>query len=366
MRLRSIALYRVKIPFHEPFRIAGGEVSQKEAIVVKIDTTDGIIGFGEASPMSGSFYSQDTPDSAWNFLTEQLVPFALSQEDIPVEQFAEQLNTYTTEPFARAGLEGALWDAHARKRNLPLYALLGGEKKDIPSGAAIGLFPTIEELLIRVEQLLQAGYKRIKIKIQPGWDSEPLQAIRRRFGDIPLMVDANASYSITEHRPSLQELDRFGLMMIEQPLAKEAFEESAELQRQLQTPICADESAYSLNALEEIIRRKSAKIINIKVQRVGGLLNARRIAELAMQAGLPCWLGTMPELGIASTQGLHLATHAAFQFPTDIEASDRWYIDDIIEPKIQLHNEGNIILTDWRVSMQKIEQYLVQSAAFSA
>ncbi|HZV13298.1 MAG TPA: o-succinylbenzoate synthase, partial [Candidatus Kapabacteria bacterium] len=364
--LRSIRLYRVKIPFHEPFRIAGGEVSEKEAIAVEVNTADGITGFGEASPMAGNFYSSDTPDSAWKFLTEQLVPFALSLKDTPIEQFAEHLNAFTSEPFARAGLEGALWDAHSRQTGIPLYALLGGEKKDIPSGAAIGLFPTIDELLLRIEQFLQTGYQRIKIKIQPGWDSEPLQAIRERFGDIPLMVDANTSYSMQEHILALRELDQFGLMMIEQPLAKNSFEESAELQRQLKTPICADESAYSMSALEDIIRLGSAKIINIKVQRVGGLLNARRMAERTMQAGLPCWLGTMPELGIASAQGLHLATHPAFQFPTDIEASDRWYIDDIIEPKIQLHAGGNIALADWNVSMQKIHYYIVQSAAFSA
>lgn len=316
--------------------------------------------------MTGSFYSADTPDSAWDFLVKELVPFTLSQEDAAVEEFADQLNVFHVEPFARAGLEGALWDAHARHMNVPLYTLLGGEKKDIPSGAAIGMFPTIDELLARVERFLYEGYRRIKIKIQPGWDAEPLQAIRQRFDDIPLMVDANASYSMKDHRSALQGLDAFGLMMIEQPLAKDAFEDSAELQRQLQTPICADESAYSMDALEKIIRLKSAKIINIKVQRVGGLLNARRIAERAMQAGLPCWLGTMPELGIASAQGLHLAAHPAFQYPTDVEASDRWFGDDIIEPKIEITPKGFITPAEWTISPEKIRRYTVRNAAFSA
>ncbi|HET7152329.1 MAG TPA: o-succinylbenzoate synthase, partial [Candidatus Kapabacteria bacterium] len=321
---------------------------------------------GEASPMTGSFYSADTPDSAWDFLVKELVPFALSQEDAAIEEFADRLNAFHVEPFARAGLEGALWDAQARQMGVPLYSLLGGERKDIPSGAAIGMFPTIDELLARVERFLHEGYRRIKIKIQPGWDAEPLQAIRQRFGGIPLMVDANASYAMNDHRSALQGLDAFGLMMIEQPLAKDAFEDSAELQRHLQTPICADESAYSMDVLEKIIRLKSAKIINIKVQRVGGLLNARRVAERALQAGLPCWLGTMPELGIASSQGLHLATHPAFQYPTDVEASDRWFVDDIIEPKIDITPKGFITPAEWAVSPEKIRRYTVRNAAFSA
>jgi len=366
MRIRSVRLDRVVIPFLEPFRIANGEVSKKEAIIVSIQTTDGVRGVGEASPMGGSFYSDETPDSTWKFLNEVLIPHVFTLPDYSPEQFAEYLNQFTHEPFARAGLEGAVWEAYAHQIGSPLYALLGGKRTDIPSGAAIGLFDTIDELLSRVEKFLHFGYRRIKIKIQPGWDIEPLRAIRNRFGNIPLMVDANASYGIDRDVSIFNEIDQFGLMMIEQPLAKESFEESAELQRRLQTPLCADESAYSFEALEKIIELRSAKIINIKVQRVGGLYNAKRMAERAMRAGMPCWLGTMPELGIASAQGLHLASHPAFQYPTDIEASDRWYREDIISPNIEVEPSGVIVLRNWGADAAKISRFSIEEKVFSA
>jgi O-succinylbenzoate synthase len=209
-----------------------------------------------------------------------------------------------------------------------------------------------------VRRYVDEGYQRVKIKIQPGWDVEPVTAIRAQFPELPLMVDANAAYTI-DNLPAFRELDRFQLMMIEQPLAANAIAEAGELQSQLKTPLCADESAESLASLAQLVKHSAARIINIKVQRVGGLSEALLMLQTARAAGLQCWVGTMPELGIASAQALQLAMHEDFSFPTDIEASSRWYVDDVIEPAIEIDHGGFIKVpeTGFSVSREKIERY---------
>jgi O-succinylbenzoate synthase len=209
----------------------------------------------------------------------------------------------------------------------------------------------------------------VKIKIQPGWDVEPVVAVREAFPQLPLMVDANAAYAISDLE-IFRELDRFQLLMIEQPLASNAIAEAGELQANLKTPLCADESAESMAALDELITHRAARVINIKVQRVGGLSEALLMLSTARAAGLQCWVGTMPELGIASAQGLHLAMHDGFTFPTDIEASARWYVDDVIEPAIEIEETGSIKVpagagTGFEVSREKVERYTTAVESFS-
>jgi O-succinylbenzoate synthase len=299
-----------------------------------------------------------------------LIPSVLQSGAIDVTHFYEQLRTLPGDRFAKAGLEGALWDAYAQTVSAPLCELFGAGARAIPSGVAIGIYDQVAELLERVERYVAEGYRRVKIKIQPGWDVEAVAAVRARFPDVPLMVDANAAYTIAD-LAVFRELDSYALMMIEQPLAREAHEEAAELQREIHTPLCADESADSLATLASLIAKRAARIINIKVQRVGGLTEARLMLEQARAAGLECWVGTMPELGVASAQGLHLAAHAGFTYPTDIEASARWYIDDIVEPAIEIDASGLIQLpagpgTGYRVSREKVERYSIAAQVFAA
>jgi O-succinylbenzoate synthase len=369
MRCQLIRLHWIRIALHEPFRISNGEVLERDAILVEIEA-DGRTGWGEAAPMPGSFYSNDTPESTWDFLRRRLVPSFLEHPEFDAKRLSDWLQGFDGEPFAKAGLEGAVWDLAANVEAKPLWQMLGGSHRPIESGAAIGLKPTTQELLERVETFLGEGYRRIKIKIEPGRDVALVHAIRGRFGDIPLMVDANGSYTL-EHTGIFGELDHFGLMMIEQPLAREAIAEHAELQKRLRTPICLDESAETLSAIEEIIRIRSGRILNIKVQRMGGLWQARRAHDLAQAAGIPCWMGTMPELGVASAQGLHLATLPNFTLPSDIEASARWYADDIISPQIEISGEGFIQLPDgpgmgYAVDRRKIEKYRLRLEEFRA
>jgi O-succinylbenzoate synthase len=299
-----------------------------------------------------------------------LIPTVLNAGEIDVSRFYEQMRKHPGDAFAKAGIEGALWDAYANVVKVPLGELLGARARPIPSGVAIGIYDHVEDLIERVTRYIAQGYQRVKIKIQPGWDIEPAAAVKARFPDLPLMVDANAAYSLAD-AAVFSELDGQGLMMIEQPLSREAHAEAGELQRRLRTPLCADESAESIAALASLIENKAAKIINIKVQRVGGLSESRLMLTAARAAGLECWVGTMPELGVASAQGLHLATLDAFTYPTDIEASTRWYVDDVIAPLIEIDAQGYIRLpagpgTGYRVDREKVEQYSVAGATFAS
>jgi O-succinylbenzoate synthase len=353
-----VVLHRVRVPFVEPFRISNGVVAEKDSILIELTTGDGITGWGEASPMSGSFYSSDTPDSSWTVLKDQFAPALLSLDHVEAGTFHEFLREQAGDQFSRAGLEGAVWDAYAKMRRVPLCELLGIQTRAVPSGVAIGIFDTVDELLDRVGRYVAEGYRRVKIKIQPGWDVEPVAAVREKFPAVPLMVDANAAYTI-EDLQVFRELDRFQLLRIEQPLAARAITEAGELQSKLKTPLCADESAESLADVDQLIKHEAARIINIKVQRVGGLSEALSMLQTARAAGLQCWVGTMPELGIASAQALHLAMHEGFTFPTDIEASSRWYVDDIVEPAIEINQHGFIEVpqTGFSVSREKIARY---------
>jgi len=368
--IKSIVLHRVRVPLIEPFRISNGAVAEKDAILVEVKTDDGMVGWGEASPMSGSFYSPDTPDSTWAALTTLLIPEVLDDGPVDITRYYERLRTLPSNAFAKAGIEGALWDAYAQTLGVPLCQLLGARPRPVPSGVAIGIYDQVSELLDRVERYLAEGYQRVKIKIEPGWDVEPVAAVRARFSDVPLMVDANGAYTIAD-AAVFRELDAYGLMMIEQPFARDAHAEAAELQPQLRTPLCADESAESMESLASLIAEGAARIINIKVQRVGGLSEGRLMLERARAAGLECWVGTMPELGVASAQGLHFATLDGFTYPTDIEASTRWYVDDVIEPRIEIDKRGFIQVPSgpgmgYRVVREKVHKYSIAFKEFAA
>jgi len=361
--IKSAVLHRVRVPFVEPFRISNGVVAEKDAILVELTTSDGVVGWGEASPMSGSFYSSDTPEGSWTALRDQLVPALVSLGHVDVDRFHEFLREQPADQFSRAGIEGALWDAYANKRDTALCKLFGIQPRAVPSGVAIGIFDTTDDLIDRVRRYIAEGYQRVKIKIQPGWDVEPVAAVRAKFPEIPLMVDANAAYTPGDLQ-MFRELDRFNLMMIEQPLAANAIAEAGELQAHLETPLCADESAESIASLDQLIKQKAARIINIKVQRVGGLSEALLMLKTVRAAGLRCWVGTMPELGVASAQALHLAMHDGFSFPTDIEASTRWYVDDVVAPAINIDQNGFIHVphgpgTGFKVSREKVERYTI-------
>jgi len=331
--MNAITLIHIDVPMTEPFRISSGEVCSKESILVQIER-DGAAAFGEASPMSGAFYSRETPDSSWNFLREAAIPRLLAEgtfrSDFVLRAMAEG-----DDKFAWAGVEGALWDLAVQEEGGSFGERMGVQPAPIASGLAVGIYPTIGELVEACRRYMQAGYQRLKIKIQPGWDIEPLRAVREAFPGVPLMVDANAAYS-EEHFPIFDEIDKMGLLMIEQPLAEKNLAGSAQLQARLATPVCLDESASDLAAVERALQIGACRIVNIKIQRVGGLLAAKRIYDFCASQGVPNWMGTMPELGLGALHALYMALLPNCSYPTDVEASRRWFADDIVDPPIEV------------------------------
>lgn len=366
MKIDRITLTHVRVPLVEPFKISSGEVSEKDGILVGV-SSEGLVGYGESSPMSGSFYSDETPDSAWNCLTKELVPLVLQSKPGSIEEVNTVLDRISGNAFAKAGIETAFWDLEAHMRAEPLNVFLGATRNQVESGLAVGIYPTVCDLLRAIEKYLVEGYKRLKIKIQPGWDVKPLGEVRGEFGNISLMVDANCAYTQSD-LDHLKTLDDFDLMMIEQPLPKDDLEGHAKLQVTIRTPVCLDESAKDLDAVRKAIQLKSCRIVNIKIQRVGGLQNARKMHDLCQDSGIPVWGGTMPELGIGGAQTVHLATMKNFGFPTDVESSKRWFVDDIIEPLLEVR-EGMITLPSgsgnaYRIDSRKVRKYKIREESF--
>jgi len=334
-RFDSAEAVRISIPMHEPFRISSGEVSCKEAILLRISDGDAF-GWGESSAMPGAFYSNDTPDSCEQQLI-QAIPDLIGREFSTILALETELRRRALSPFVRVAFECAAWELLARKQNISLRELFGLPQQDVETGLAVGLYASIAELQSALERYRPSDYSRLKIKIKRGQDIALVQAVRKWYGNIPLFVDANADYTESD-LAIFQQLDAFGLMMFEQPFAKADVETSKKLQKSIKTPICWDEGVESANDVYQAAELDAARIVNIKLQRVGGYLEAFRIIEACVQKHIPVWMGTMPELGVGSAQTLALASHPACRFPTDVEPSDRWYIDDVLSPALQINN----------------------------
>jgi O-succinylbenzoate synthase len=360
LRIREAAAYRISIPLVEPFRISSGAISDKEAVLVWLSDGNSF-GWGESSAMSGSFYSTETPEQCWHELVDTLIPSVLGREFASIEALNIYLEAATPNRFARVAVETAAWELLARGQNKAVDQLLGFPARPIPSGLAVGLYGSPEELLAAIERQQPRRYRRLKIKIKRRQDVQLVRAVRERYGDIPLYVDANADYT-REDFHVFEELDQFDLMMFEQPLAKDDLEGAAMLQRRVRTPVCLDESIETAELAEQAIRMGSCRIVNMKLQRVGGLTEALRIVEVCRSAGVPLWMGTMPELGVGSAQALALAASPAFVLPTDVEPSRRWYVDDILTPELGISQDGFICPppgSGWRyeVDQSKVAQY---------
>lgn len=349
LRMRPVAIdrieaVRVSIPMVEPFRISSGEVSRKDAIILRMSNGRSF-GWGESSAMPGAFYSNDTPDSCQQQLVETALPQLAGVQFSTMQELEAALLSWRLSPFVRVAVETAAWEMLARSRNQSLRELFGlPPQASAPSGLAVGLYDSLDELYAAIERFQVQHYSRLKIKIKQGYDLALVKAVRQWYGDIPLFVDANADYT-HEHLPIFRELDSFNLMMFEQPFKRDDIETSAALQRQVSTPLCFDEGIETAGDVHAAADLDACRIVNIKLQRVGGYLESFRVMEACVQRSLPFWMGTMPELGIGSAQALVLASHPACTFPTDVELSSRWYCDDILTPALQLQH-GSLEIPD--------------------
>ena len=343
MKLEAIELRRIGMPLVAPFRTSFGTETARDVLLVRAVTPDGE-GWGECVAMSEPLYSSEYVDMAQHVITHHLVPRLFDTGDLTAARVADVLAPVKGHPMAKAALEMAVLDAELRAAGTPLSAHLGGVRDEVDCGVSVGIMGSVAELLDAVGGYLDSGYLRIKLKIEPGWDIEPVRAVRERFGDdLLLQVDANSAYALAD-APHLAELDSFDLLLIEQPLPEDDIRGHAELAKQIKTPICLDESITSARAAAEAIAMGACAIINIKPGRVGGYLEARRVHDVCVASGVPVWCGGMLETGIGRAANVALASLPGFTLPGDTSASDRYFLEDITEPFV-LH-EGRLRVPD--------------------
>ena len=364
MRIERLDFYHLKMPLKRPFKTSFGVESDRHCILIRL-RGEGLEGWGEC--VAGAFpgYSYETVGTAWHILTQFFGPAILRQNIERPEQFVDRLRGFRGHPLARAGLEMALWDALGKARRESLAQMLGGVRKRVPVGVSVGLQKSVEQLLERVQAYVEAGYQRVKIKIQPGEDVELVKAIRLRFPDLPLQVDANSAYSLSDVAV-FQAMDAFNLLLIEQPLAEDDLVDHSRLQVQLKTALCLDESILSLRHARQALDIGACRIINIKQARVGGLLEAKRIHDLCRERKVPVWCGGMLETGIGRAANLALASLPGFTLPGDISASERYYEVDIAEPTFALNRDSTIDVPQGlglgvQVRYEALERFLLRT-----
>ena len=335
MRLTEIELHDLALPLVEPFIISGGTMTVRRSLVVVVHDDTGHVGYGESPPFELPFYSEETVDSARLLLQQVLIPRLANREvQGPEEVDALLRHGVRGNPFARAALETAMWDLEAHRRGLGLADLLAERLDVTPAarilcGVALGIPADRSTDTLRrwIDRALTHGYRRVKIKVAPGWDGLPVEAARRSLAgtDIPLTVDANGGYAWPEHEPALRALDEAALLYIEQPLAPEELVGHVRLSHELRTPVCVDETLHSAAAARQLLALDGPRVWNVKVHRMGGLTEVCRVVRLAREAGARLWAGTMPESGLGSQAALAAAAMPGFVYPSDLEPSARWF-----------------------------------------
>lgn len=342
MQIREIELREIRLPLIHFFETSFGRTTERRILLVRVVDKDGVEGWGECTAGEGPFYSDEWTDSAWATLAEFLAPMVVGKELANAAQAFSLMKPVRGHRMAKAAIETACWDLEAKLAGMPLWKHLGGVQTEISCGVSIGIQNTPEVLLEKIGQELEAGYQRIKIKIKPGWDVNIIEQVRRKFPDLHLMGDANSAYTLAD-APLFRELDQFNLMMLEQPLAHNDIFDHAELQKQIKTPVCLDESIHSSADAEHAIHLGSCKIINVKLGRLGGHGEAKRVEEVCRSNSIPVWCGGMLEAGIGRAHNIAMATQAGFTLPGDVSASARYWKEDIIEPAVTVTSRGTII-----------------------
>jgi O-succinylbenzoate synthase len=357
----SIDLILVKLPFVKPFSTSSFTWLCKEALLLKINSA-GVTGWGECVADPDPFYSPETTISARYIIKDFLLP--LLTPGMTIAEMEDKFKHVRGNRMAKATVENAILDLIAKQREVPLYSLLGNKKKKIMSGISIGIQNSIPDLLGTIAESTERKYHRVKMKIKKGTDYEWVKAVRNRFPDIQLMADANGDYTLDDIE-LLKRLDEFNLTMIEQPLAYDDIYLHSKLQREITTPICLDESIHSPEDAATAIELKSCRILNIKQGRVGGLLEAMRMAKYALDSGMGAWSGGMDETGIGRAFNIHLQTADGFIIPGDTSETSRYYKEDIADPPITLDNEGFIEIPEGNGIGVKVPDRLVKKYTIS-
>jgi len=369
MKIEAITLREIHMPLVHFFETSFGRTYNRRILFVTAHC-QGVDGWGECVAGENPFYSSEWIDSAWATIASYLAPAVIGREVESGREGAVLMSKVRAHRMAKAAIENALWDAEARQKGQPLWKLLGGTRSEIPCGVSIGIQDSVEQLLEKIQIELDAGYRRIKVKIKPGWDINVLEKIRSRWADITLSCDANSAYTLdqVEH---LRSLDEFNLLMIEQPLWDDDIYYHARLQKGLRTAICLDESIVNARAAAFAVETGACRIINIKVGRVGGFSEAKKVHDVCQAQNIPVWCGGMLESGVGRAHNIALSTLENFKLPGDVSASKRYWKEDIIEPEVEVSPTGMITAsnepgTGYRVREDLIEKLTVKKETFKA
>ncbi|MBM7599303.1 O-succinylbenzoate synthase [Virgibacillus halotolerans] len=337
MKVNEIHLYKMNMRMKNPFTTSFGTQQDRLFLLVEAKSDEGLSGWGECVTSELPLYIEEFTQSAWYMLEKNLIPLVINQEIKHPDELQDKFKPFKRNNLAKSALEGAIWDLYAKTRGESLASSLGGVRKTIEVGISLGIEENINDLLQSIKLKVDEGYKRIKIKIKPGKDLDVLDEVRKHFPDIPLMVDANSAYTLSDI-DTLKKMDQYHLMMIEQPLTAGDLIDHAKLQKSIKTPICLDESIHSYENARQAIEIGSGKIINLKVGRVGGLTEAKRIHDMCEKANIPVWCGGMLESGIGRAHNIAITSLANFTLPGDTAASSRYWEKDIIQPEVVVHH----------------------------
>ncbi len=370
MRITQVELREIRLPLVHFFETSFGRTTERRILLARVRDSEGAEGWGECTAGEGPFYSEEWAESAWTVIESFLAPMTIGREVEGASSVGDLVRAVRGHRMAKAAIETACWDLEAKRAGVPLWKHLGGTRTEIASGVSIGIQDSPEQLLEKIAREVEAGYRRIKIKIKPGWDVNIVERVRASFPEIPLMVDANSAYTLADV-PLFQTLDKFKLMMAEQPLAYDDMVDHAALQRQIETPVCLDECVRTAADARKAIEMGACRIINVKLGRVGGHSEAKRVEQTARERAVPVWCGGMLESGVGRAHNIAMSTLEGFSLPGDVSASARYWEEDVIDPPVVVSPRGTITPPDgpgigFEIKEKRIDALTVRRATFDA
>ncbi|MFC3038762.1 o-succinylbenzoate synthase [Virgibacillus xinjiangensis] len=365
--IREINMKRLRMRLKHPFATSFGTMEHKEFFLLEAKDGEGNSGFGESAAFTEPWYTEETVETTRHMLEDFLIPILQKNQVHHPDEVTELFRAVRRNNMAKAAIEGAVWDLSAKREGLPLSRALGGEKRKIDVGVSIGIQPSVKDTLDVVERYLREGYKRLKLKIKPGWDIDVLREVRRCFPEAPIMADANSAYTL-EDIDHLRQLDDLELLMVEQPLGADDIIDHANLQAAIRTPICLDESITSLEDATKAVELGSCKVVNLKISRVGGLTEARRIHDYCQEQGIAVWCGGMLEAGVGRAHNIALTTLPQFVLPGDTSGSSRYWEKDIIQPEVTA-TDGEIVVPEqpgigFQLDEEAVRSFTVEEKTF--
>ncbi len=369
MKIKAIELIEIQMPLVHFFETSFGRTYGRRIILVRVSDHDGNEGWGENTCGEIPTYSEEWTDSCWETTVKILAPMVIGKDFEAASDVWNLMSKVRGNRMSKASIETAVWDLEAKRLEVPLWKHLGGKRSEIECGVSIGIQDSVEQLFEKIQTELNAGYRRIKIKIAPHWDFEVIRRVREKFGNIPLMGDANSAYSLKDVN-LFKRMDEFRLMMFEQPLSHEDIFDHAKLQKQINTPVCLDESIHSPEDAGKAIEFGACRIINLKLGRVGGHSQAKLTEELCRKADIPVWCGGMLEAGIGRAHNIAMSTLAGLTLPGDVSASKRYWDEDIVTPEITVTERGTIEVSDnpgigFEINRNRIDKLAVRKIAIN-